>query len=96
MVRAARNLSSPSAVRGPVLRPPCILHRPFAIAGERQGWSAVRVRAPHRGAAFGLPRGLPFLRGPGARAGFSRFMGSSRRGSRPGRAMSGSPPGSAG
>jgi hypothetical protein len=50
-------------VRGPVLHPPCIRHRRFAMAGERQGvpW---RVRAPQRGAAFGLPRGLPLRSGP--------------------------------
>jgi hypothetical protein len=63
MVRAAVTRASPSAVRGPVLHPPCIRHRRVARAGERQGvpW---RVRAPQRGAAFGLPRGLPLRSGP--------------------------------
>jgi hypothetical protein len=36
MVRATRILSSQSAVRGPVLRPPRIRHRPFAMASERR------------------------------------------------------------
>ena len=45
--------SSPSAVRGPVLAPPCIRHRPLAIAGARQG-SPVLPLAAHRGAAFAL------------------------------------------
>ncbi len=40
----------PSAVRGPVLLPPCILQRPLGMAGDRHGvfW---RVLAPQRGAA---------------------------------------------
>jgi hypothetical protein len=50
VVRAFRMRSSPSAVRGPVLAPPCILHFPQAIAGALQGMP-VLVRAPHRGEA---------------------------------------------
>ena len=50
VVRAARIRSSPSAVRGPVDSPPCILHRPAGIAGALQGVPAL-VRAPHLGAA---------------------------------------------
>jgi hypothetical protein len=37
--------SNPSAVRAPVLAPPCILHFPQAIAGALQGLP-VLVRAP--------------------------------------------------
>jgi hypothetical protein len=60
VVRAAVIRAIPSAVAGPVLRPPCILHRPFAIAGERHD-SPDRARALQRGAILrpGLPRGLP-------------------------------------
>jgi hypothetical protein len=50
VVRAFRMRSNPSAVRGPVLAPPCILHFPQAIAGALQGLP-VLVRAPHRGEA---------------------------------------------
>ena len=50
VVRAFRMRSNPSAVRGPVLAPPCILHFPQAIAGALQGMP-VLVRAPHRGEA---------------------------------------------
>ena len=57
MVRAAAMRMRPSA-EGPVLAPPCMRQRPFFIAGLLQGQPA-RVFAPHRGAAFGLPRGLP-------------------------------------
>ncbi len=64
VVFAAIIRAIPSAVRGPVQRPPCIRHRPFAIAGARQGQQVVRARAPQRGARFGLPRGLPFRSGP--------------------------------
>jgi hypothetical protein len=63
MVRAAVTRASPSSVRGPVLHPPCIRHRPFRMAGERHG-VACRVRAPQRGAELGLPRGLPLRSGP--------------------------------
>ena len=56
--RARRLRSSPSGVRGPVLLPPCIRHRPFRIAGARQAVPR-RVRAPHRGAVAGSPGGLP-------------------------------------
>jgi hypothetical protein len=41
---------STSGVRGPVLAPPYILHRPDAIAGLLQGLAAL-VLAPHRGEA---------------------------------------------
>jgi hypothetical protein len=50
VVRAARIRSSPSAVRGPLDSPPCILHRPAGIAGASQG-APVLVRAPHLGEA---------------------------------------------
>ena len=43
-----RCYSSPSEVRGPVLFPPCIRHRPFDIAGALH-FAPLRVRAPHRG-----------------------------------------------
>jgi hypothetical protein len=36
--------SLPTAIRGPVERPPCILQRPFAIAGPLHG-APPRVRA---------------------------------------------------
>ena len=57
----------PSAVRGPVLRPPCMRQRSFPLrAGARQGQPA-RVRAPHRGirARVGLPRRLAVGGGDG-------------------------------
>ena len=57
VVRAAAMRMRPSA-QGPVLAPPCMRQRPFFIAGPLQGQPAW-VFAPHRGAAFGLPRGLP-------------------------------------
>ena len=47
-------------MRGPVLFPPCILHLPFGIAGALQEVPFL-VFAPHLGALFGFPRGLPFL-----------------------------------
>ena len=58
LVRARRSRASPSSVRGPVLRPPCMRQRNRPrIAGARHGQPA-RVRAPHRGARprLGLPR----------------------------------------
>jgi hypothetical protein len=55
VVRAARIRSSPSAVRGPVDSPPCILHRPAGIAGALQG-VPVLVRAPHLGEALAKGR----------------------------------------
>jgi hypothetical protein len=61
--RALRLRSKPSGVRGPVLGPPCILHRPLAIAGPLHGVPAL-VRAPQRGALSGLPGRLPFFRRP--------------------------------
>ena len=70
VVRAAAMRARPAA-EGPVLAPPCMRQRPFPIAGARQAQPA-RVFAPHRGAAFGLPRGLPLRRAP---LGFSRCRG---------------------
>ena len=58
--RARRERSKPSGVRGPVLAPPCIRQRPLRIAGARH-FSPCRVLAPHRGAVFGSPGGLPFF-----------------------------------
>src|SRR5258708_7505915 len=55
--------ASPSAVRGPVLVPPCMRHRPFRIAGDLHRPPA-RVFAPHRAAVVGSPGGLPFLSQP--------------------------------
>jgi hypothetical protein len=62
--RALRLRSSPSAVRGPVLRPPCIRHLAApCTAGARHGLLArVRAFAPHRGAVDGSPHVLPFRR----------------------------------
>src|SRR5208283_6100717 len=45
VVRAAASLANPAAVRGPVLVPPWIRHRPFAIACAWQG-RPTRVFAP--------------------------------------------------
>lgn len=56
-MRAARSRWRPSLVLGPVLLPPWQRHRPLIMAGARHG-SPARLRAPQRGAAFGLPRGL--------------------------------------
>lgn len=53
-----RDRSNPSGVFGPLLGPPCILQRPFAIAADLQG-SPDLVRAPQRGAELGSPGGLP-------------------------------------
>jgi len=61
--RARRERSKPSGVRGPVLAPPCIRQRPLRIAGARH-FSPCRVLAPHRGAVFGSPGGLPFFSHP--------------------------------
>jgi hypothetical protein len=52
---ARRLRASPSAVRGPVLRPPCMRQRPFFIAGEAQVLPSRRF-APHLGAACALAR----------------------------------------
>ena len=62
--RAPRLRSSPSAVRGPVLRPPCIRQRAEPrTAGARHGWPPrVRAFAPQRGARDGSPQALPFRR----------------------------------
>jgi len=48
--------SRPSGVRGPVLLPPCTLHRPFGMAAPRQGLPVRLDRAPQRRAAFALTR----------------------------------------
>ena len=61
--RARRDLASPSGVRGPVLPPPCIRHRPLGNAGDLQA-VPLRVMAPQRGAEFGLPGRLPFFSQP--------------------------------
>jgi hypothetical protein len=61
--RARRLRARPVAVRGPVLVPPCIRQRPFAMAGPRQA-VCLRVLAPQRGAFEGSPGGLPFLSHP--------------------------------
>lgn len=54
--RALRERSKPSSVRGPVLKPPCVRHRPLRIAGPRQGAPPrVRARAPHRFAVLRSP-----------------------------------------
>ena len=50
-------------MRGPVLAPPCIRHRPLAIAGDLHGVPR-RVLAPHLGAESGLPGGFPFFNQP--------------------------------
>lgn len=48
--------ASPSAVRAPVLPPPCILHRPLSIAAPRQ-LRPVRLHvAPHRWLALARSR----------------------------------------
>jgi hypothetical protein len=54
LVFAARIRSSPSGVRGPVDRPPCIRQRPFFIPATRQG-VPLRVRAPQHGAVLAPP-----------------------------------------
>jgi len=61
-VRAALMRSMLSAVLAPVDMPPCILHRPFGIAADRQG-VPLRVLAPHLGALCQSPWRLPFLSG---------------------------------
>ena len=67
---AMRQRASPSAVRGPVLLPPCIRQRPFAIPGAAHRVPR-RVFAPQRGAVLGSPAGFPFLSQP------RRFAGGS-------------------
>jgi hypothetical protein len=52
VVFAAIIRAMPSGVRGPVLRPPCILHRPFGIAGPRHG-APERAFAPQRAGGSG-------------------------------------------
>jgi len=61
--RERRDLAKPSGVRGPVLAPPCIRHRPLRIAGARHAVPR-RVLAPHLGAVFGSPGGFPFFSHP--------------------------------
>ena len=58
-----RMRSRPSRVRGPVDLPPCNRHRPFFMAGARQGIPRL-VLAPHRGALAKSPGWLSFLRHP--------------------------------
>jgi hypothetical protein len=60
---ARRIRCRPSDVFGPELRPPCSLQRPFRIAGPRQA-PPFRVLAPHLGAAWKSPPGLPFRKTP--------------------------------
>jgi len=48
-VRATRMRAIPSGVLAPVDMPPCILHRSFFMAADRQGLP-LRVLAPHLGA----------------------------------------------
>lgn len=55
--------SIPSSVFGPVLRPPCILHLPFRIAGAWQG-DRLRVLAKQRGERVKSPGGLLFFSHP--------------------------------
>jgi hypothetical protein len=61
--RARLDRSSPSRVRGPVLAPPCMRHRPLRIAGALHS-APDRVLAPHRGAWLGSPGGLLFFSQP--------------------------------
>jgi hypothetical protein len=61
--RAPLDRANPSEVRGPVLAPPCIRHRPLGIAGATHFFPC-RVLAPHLGALFGSPGGLPFFSHP--------------------------------
>jgi len=63
MRRAAAQRARPSAVRGPVLSPPCIRQRPFFMAGWRQD-SPERVWAPQRRAARKSPSVAPFRSRP--------------------------------
>jgi hypothetical protein len=63
--RALRDCSKPVAVFGPVLAPPCIRHRPAAIAGPLQG-RPLRHRAPQRGAAFAASSAVCHGSAPGA------------------------------
>ena len=55
--------AKPSGVRGPVLAPPCIRHRPFGMAGALQA-GPLRVSAPHLGEVLKSPGGLPFFSQP--------------------------------
>src|SRR3977135_645318 len=56
----------PVAVLGPVLAPPCLRHRPAAIAGPLQGRPLLH-RAPQRGAAFAASSAVCQGSAPGAR-----------------------------
>jgi hypothetical protein len=60
---ALRDRSNPSELRGPVLAPPCILQRPFGMAGLLQDVPS-RVLAPHRIARLKSPGGLSFFSQP--------------------------------
>jgi hypothetical protein len=64
VVFTAANRRNPASVRAPVLAPPCIRHRPFAIAGARHAHPVRRAFAPQRGARLGAPRRLPLRNGP--------------------------------
>src|ERR1035441_5825860 len=61
--RERRDLARPSGVRGPVLAPPCIRHRPLRVAGALHAVPR-RVVAPHLGAVFGSAGGFPFFSHP--------------------------------
>src|SRR5262245_21025484 len=65
--RLARTRARPSAVRAPVLLPPCRRQRPLAMAGWRQAQPA-RVCAPQRGAARKSPEEVPWRSLPRLRA----------------------------
>jgi hypothetical protein len=60
---ARRIRRRPSGVFGPVLRPPCSLHRPFRITGQRQA-PPLRVFAPHFLMTLRSPLVLSFLTRP--------------------------------
>jgi hypothetical protein len=62
-VTARRMRAIPLAVFGPVLSPPWIRQRPFAMAGHWHGVPRL-VLAPHRGAFEKSPVRLPFLSHP--------------------------------
>lgn len=70
--RARRDLANPSGVRGPVLAPPCIRHRPLRIAGARHAVPR-RVLAPHLGAVFGSETLWVFF--PSLCNGFDEILG---------------------
>ena len=75
-VRDARIAAFPASVLGPVLGPPCILHRPLGMAAPLQG-APERVLAPHRGALPGLPSDCHFSTGPCPESGLHKVYRSS-------------------